>query len=150
MPANCPQCNAELNADLTGVYDISLTVSDFIGPGSPDSVLITVTTAEGFAEVVIVDVGNIVTQLDPDLDEVTNSGNQNALFNFITQALLAVQEGNISKAIDKLEKALIRTDGCVLRGEPDPEGQGRDWIIDCTAQIEAYGLLTSALAASNR
>ena len=41
----------------------------------------------------------------------------------------------------------MRTDGCVLRGDPDGNGPGRDWITDCTAQTEAYNLLTDALDA---
>ena len=36
-----------------------------------------------------------------------------------------------SPAIDKLEKAILRTDGCPLRGQPDTSQYKRDWIIDC-------------------
>jgi hypothetical protein len=37
-----------------------------------------------------------------------------------------------------------RTDGCVLRGEPDGNGPGRDWITNCGDQIVVYLLLMQA------
>ena len=40
-----------------------------------------------------------------------------------------------------------RTDGCALRGIPDGNGQGRDWITDCVAQMEIYDCLTAAAEA---
>ena len=50
-----------------------------------------------------------------------------------------------------LKHAIRRTDGCVLRGEPDPKGSWRrhtpDFVVDCTAQSDLYDLLTSALDA---
>jgi len=61
--------------------------------------------------------------------------------------VLPIQDGDIPVAIDKLEKALIRTDGCVLRGSPDGNGPERDWITDCTAQMETYAVLSAALDA---
>jgi len=38
-------------------------------------------------------------------------------------ALVAIQAGDIAEAVNKLEKALARTDGCVLRGSPDGNGK---------------------------
>lgn len=133
--------------DLEGTYSITLSVSDFIGPGAPDSVNIIATTAGGFAEVQIVAVDDAVATLDPALGEVTTAGNQSAYTNFLTQATVAIQDGDIATAIDKLEKAIIRADGCTLRGEPDGNGPGRDWITDCDAQIAVYDSLTDALNA---
>ena len=86
----------------------------------------------------------IVSQLP---EEVTTQGNQTALSEFLAQAVVFVQQGNIATAISKLENALERTDGCVLRGEPDGDGPGRDWITDCDAPAEAYNTLTAALDA---
>ena len=67
--------------------------------------------------------------------------------NFLMQATVAIQEGDFDEAIDKLEQALARTDGCQLRGTPDGNGPGRDWITDCTAQAAVYASLSSALEA---
>ena len=133
--------------EFEGVYSISLEVSDVIGPGAPDQVLITATSAEGYAEVQIIEVAGLVSDLDSALGEVTNGGNQTAYQNFLQQAVVAIQEDDIETAIDKLEKALARTDGCVLRGAVDENGPGRDWIADCGVQAEVYALLTEALAA---
>jgi hypothetical protein len=81
------------------------------------------------------------------VSDVTTPGNQNALGNFMTQAIEALQAGDNAEAISKLNKALMRTDGCVLRGEPDGNGPGRDWITDCAEQAVVYQLLQDALDA---
>ena len=130
--------------DLLGVYQATLTVSDFIGPGTPDSVQITATTVEGFAEFQIVAAADVVSGLGAN--QVTTSGNQNAFLNFLSQAVVALQAGDTEEAINKLTKAIERTDGCVLRSAPDANGPGRDWITDCDAQTEVYDLLTLALS----
>jgi hypothetical protein len=67
-----------------------------------------------------------------------------ALTRHLTQALVALQNGNTGGALDKIEKALDRMDGCVLRGAPDGNGPGRDWIVDCSAQLAIYEALTQA------
>jgi len=131
--------------DLEGVYQVNLVASDIIGPGAPDTVQITAATAEEFSEIQIVSGNDAIVALVPG--QVTTGGNQNALLNSLSQAITAIQEGDLAKAIDKLEKALIRTDGCVLRGSPDGNGPSRDWITDCTAQVETYDILSAALAA---
>ncbi|GAX61158.1 hypothetical protein SCALIN_C17_0192 [Candidatus Scalindua japonica] len=122
-----------ITPDLEGVYEVTLVVSDFIGPGTSDAVEITATTADDFAEIQIVAADEIVSVLDESLSEVTNTGNQNAFGNFLTQAMVALQEDDTAKAINKIEKALARTDGCALRGEPDGNGKGRDWVTSSAA-----------------
>ena len=134
-----------LTPDLEGVYVVMLTVSDFIGPGTPDTLEITVTTAAGFSEILIVDSNNIVGGLGAS--EVTTGGNQNAFGKHLANAIKDLQEGDTAGAIDKLNKAIARTDGCFLRGSPDGNGQGRDWITDCDAQEVVYNLLNAALDA---
>lgn len=105
-------------------------------------------TPAGFvASVQIVNADAIVVALDPGDGEVRTAGNQIAFANFLTQALVAIEESDPDRAIDKLEKAIARTDGCVLRGAPDARGHGRDWITDCAAQTEIYDLLNDALNA---
>ena len=136
-----------LTADVEGSYEITLVVSDFLGPGAADIVLLTAVGAAEFAETQIVGADDAAAALDPDLGEVTTQGNQEAFGNFLIQAARAIQEGDTAKAIDKLEKAIGRTDGCVLRGAPDANGMGRDWITDCAAQAAIHDLLTGALDA---
>ena len=122
--------------DLEGVYQLVLSVSDFIGPGPPDTVTATATTAAGFAESQIMLTSDVVAGLTAS--QVTNSGNQNAFLNFLSQAIVAIQNDDLATAVDKLTKATGRTDGCVLRGTPDDNGSSRDWITDCDAQAEVY------------
>ena len=120
-------------------------MSDFIGPGTPVTLKIVATTAEGFAEIQIVDSSDFVAALLAN--EVTTAGNQNAFGNFLAQAIEELQAGNTADAIDKLNKAIARTDGCPLRGAPDGNGAGRDWITDCDAQLVVYSLLNAAIDA---
>ena len=77
-------------------------------------------------------------------DQVTNAGNQEAFGTFLTQAVKATQSGNTQTAIDKLNQAIARTDGCERTGGPD-RSDGRDWIIDCTAQAQMLVYLRAAL-----
>jgi hypothetical protein len=143
--AGAASATPTLVPDLEGVYEVVLTVSDAIGPGLPDSVYVTATTAEAYAEMMIVDASTLVSGLPPS--SVTTQGNQNALTNFLAQAVVGLQSGDLAEAIDKLQKLIARTDGCALNGTPDGNGPGRDWITSCADQAPVYDALTSALAA---
>jgi PKD domain len=135
-----------LTPDVEGVYEVTLEVSDFLGPGtSPASVEITATTASGYAEIQIVDAFDQVAALTGA--QVTTQGNQQAFSNFLTAATQNLQQGKVSQAIAKLNQAILRTDGCALRGSLDGNGPGMDWITDCGEQDAIYDLLTAALDA---
>ncbi|MFQ3220924.1 MAG: hypothetical protein ACI96W_003306, partial [Paraglaciecola sp.] len=129
--------------DLEGLYVLNLAVSDYIGPGIPALVEVTATLAQEYAHVQIINVDSIIKALNES--EVTTAGNQEAYGNFLSQASAAIQEGDIIEAIDKLEKAISRIDGCALRGEVDGKGQGRDWVTSCTEQALIYPSLVAAL-----
>jgi hypothetical protein len=134
-----------LTPDMEGDYEVTLTVSDLFGPGAPASVAVTATNAESLAEFLLVAAGEVIADLPTS--DVTTKGNQKALQNFLRQAIACIQEGDIDDAIEKIESALKRTDGCVLRGAPDGNGRGRDWVTNCTEQEEIYDLLVQALDA---
>ena len=131
--------------DLEGLYRVGLIVSDLIGPGTPDAVEITATTAEDYAEIKTQASAETVEELSPG--QITTKGNQQAYLNFLSQAMLAIQEEDLDSAIHKLGQAIGRADGCVLRGVADGNGPGRDWITDCVMQPEVYWLLQDALQA---
>jgi hypothetical protein len=82
-----------------------------------------------------------------DESEVTTVGNQEAYGNFLSQVSIAIQEGDIVMAIDKLEKTITRAVGCAIRGEVDGKGQDRDWVTDCAQQAQIYPALVAALEA---
>lgn len=136
-----------ITPDAEGEYEIALDVSDPLGPGSPDGLMITAANPEEFAEIQVVEAATAVAEL-PIVD-VTTAGNQQALGNLLINATNSLQNGDSDKAAKKLQDAIERTDGCILRGLPDTNGKGRDWITDCNAQAEAYALLTAALEALN-
>lgn len=131
--------------DLEGIYMVTLSVSDALGPGAPDTIEVVATTAEEFAEIVIVEVDGIVGAFLGS--KFVALGNQNVLENFFSQAVKAILKGDIETAIEKLEQAFIRTDGCVLRGGPDEAGPTRDWIIGCPEQEDAFPLVSDAIDA---
>jgi hypothetical protein len=86
---------------------------------------------------------NALSKLTPG--EVTTRGNQNAMQQHLGQVIAWLQAGDVAQAADKLLKAMDRTDGCARWGAPDGDGEGRDWIITCSAQARVYPLLMSAL-----
>jgi hypothetical protein len=131
--------------DVGGTFLIQLVVSDLFGPSSPDAVTITATSANSYAEIQILAANDLITGLQPA--SVTTGGNQNALTNFLSQAVIAIHTGDLVTARQKLQQTIERTDGCVLRGLPDDNGPGRDWITDCAAQAQVYTILNDALAA---
>jgi YVTN family beta-propeller protein len=131
--------------DQQGMYQASLRVSDAIGPSQPDSVTVTATTAQGFAEAQLVNACDTVMALP--LSSITTAGNRNAFCNFLSQAVTDTQSARTASAISKIGDAMARTDGCAQRGTADGNGPGRDWITECDAQIEIYGLLNAAIDA---
>ena len=131
--------------DVAGSYTVTLTVNDPFGGVGTDTVDVAVITAADFAQQLVLSALNRIAALEPW--QVTNKGNQKALQNFLSQAIAALQAGDLEGAVLKITQALERTDGCVLRGSPDGNGPGRDWITDCGAQTAVYDDLAAALAA---
>ncbi len=128
--------------DLPGIYVVQLVVSNSFDDSAPDTVTITVISGEDFVENTLMETLDVVANLPSGA--VTTKGNQQALMNFLSQAIVAIQEGNTELALAKIDNALERTDGCVLRGEPDGNGPGRDWITDCVDQVLVYTFLILA------
>ena len=132
--------------DLPGSYVVELVVSDPFVASAPDSVTIAVTTRADFAGQQTVNALNGVGSLPPS--SVTTKGNQTAFGNVLTQVIAALQVGDVGDAKKKLQDAIERTDGCTLRGSPDPAGGGQikqDYIKACTDQAPVYTLLKNAL-----
>lgn len=145
---NATTATPSLTPDLEGVYKVTLVVSDFIGPGTPATIQLTATTAVGFAEFQIATASRLISGLVKS--QFANPGNQNGILEFLTQALQRLQDGKTAEAIVWLQRSIERSDGCVLRGSPDPLGHvppAPDWITDCAAQTQVYVLLKNALDA---
>ena len=133
---------------IPGLYDdVELVVSDFLGPGSPDTVEITAASREEFSEIKIVAASDLILLLESD--QVRSERDKNKLIDQLASAVRKIQKGEIDKAIQKLVKAITRTDGCVLRASPDTNNKPHklDWITDCDAQVEIYNNLIAALNA---
>lgn len=136
---NSNSANPELVPDQTGQYEVTLIVSDAIGAGTSDSVIITALTLEDYSNEVLASISTTVIDLPPS--EVTTAGNQNAFVNFLAQAGLALQGADTAEALKKIDDAISRTDGCEKNGVPDANGPGRDWITDCNSQYIVYNSL---------
>ncbi len=137
--------NATFTADVPGVYVATLTASDALGAGAPDTVQITATTTWDYAAIQVQAASMVVNALPSTV--VSTRGNQNALTQFFSNAVLALQGENLTEAAHQLRQAIQRTDGCALRGTPDGNGPGRDWITTCQAQKTVYDSLLQALGA---
>lgn len=134
-----------LQPDLPGSYILELIVDDGLGPSPADTVLVTAITGQQFAENAVMTAAAIAAALPPA--SVTTTGNQNAFGNFLRHAIDALQSGDLDAARHWLNKAIERTDGCALRGAPDPSGPARDWFVDCPSQLDIYIQLAAALDA---
>jgi len=132
-------------ADVAGSYVLSLTVGDEGELTDSDEVIITVEDPKEVAGLAIVIATDEVAALTPS--QVTTKGSQNALGNFLSQALKDIESGDIAKAIKKLQDALGKTDGCALRGAVDGKGSSQDWITTRESQQLVYELLTKAVSA---
>ena len=134
--------------DLAGNYVVELVVNDGLSSSAPDEVVISVVSAESFAELVAAEAITTIGALPAG--SVTTLGNQTMMGRLLSQVIAALQVGDIPEALLKLEHAIQRTDGCVLRGAPDeqPRKGGapplRDFVTDCDAQESLYASLVQA------
>lgn len=133
--------------DVAGTYSITLNVSDPFSLGTPDTVEVVAITAAAFAQQQLLSANAVLTALAPS--QVTTAGNQTAFGKLLSEAVKALQKGNTATAIEKINDAITRTDGCSRTGAPDVNvrGRERDWITDCSAQATLLTYLRSALAA---
>ena len=143
--ANPSESSTFFFPDLPGVYVATLTPSDSVGPGTAASTTVTVTTGTIYAQIQLQAVAAQVQDLPPGA--VTTKGNLNAFIHLLSNAVVAVQNGDLDEAREKLAQAISRTDGCALQGSPDGNGPGRDWITVCSVQEHVYPPLIVALFA---
>ncbi len=132
-------------ADRPGTYVAQFRVTDYLGASAWDQVQVTAATATGYAEAQMQAAASIVGVLSRGA--VTSSGNQNALLQHLSNAVTALGSGRTADARQQIQLALSRVDGCALRGTPDGNGPGRDWLTSCVSEAQVYPLLSEALAA---
>jgi len=143
-PINPNSATPMFVADVAGTYAAQLVVSDGFTVGIADMVEITAVSLSDFSQMKIQEAADGIASLPPG--SVTTAGNQQALTNLLGQAVQSIQAGNQAQARQKLESAIKRTDGCMLRGVPDGGGPSLDWITTCGAQVPVYQSLVQALA----
>jgi K319L-like, PKD domain len=136
---------ATFTPDVLGEYEITLTVSDFLGAGTPATVTLVAGDAAQYAEDQIIAAAAIVAELPQS--QITRPGNRRDFEALLRQSVNYLRDGDVPSAIHELTKAIGRTDGCALRGTPDGSGPGFDWISDCAGQEPVYDDLTAALNA---
>ena len=156
-----------LTPDVPGEYGVSLTTSDFIGPGAPDSMAITATGATNTSSSTSTMIAQLAAASDLIAGLPTDAfrrGNfrggfigeayrRSALWTLrIATSRLARYERTENRrllvAANFLVQSLLRrADGCARTGAPDRRGRGRDTIVDCTAQAELNAILQPVAAA---
>ena len=161
--AGADTATPSLTPDVAGEYVVSLTASDFIGPGAPDSVVVTATSSNDGSTAFM------IAQLDAASDLIANlpadafrrGGGRFSGENYRRTALLTLRlaasrlsryerTGNrrlLRSAYFFVNALLRRADGCVRNGTPDRRGRGRDIIVDCDAQAEINAILQPVAAA---
>ena len=139
--ANTP--TTSFTPDAAGSYTVGLVVSDEFGSSPQSTATVSVITASDYAQQQIGNAINYMANLpDADLDA---PGHRKAFTHLLDKSITATQRGDFSHAAHKLTRAIIRTDGCSLRGAPDGRGSGMDWVTNCPAQAVLYTDLTNAL-----
>ena len=135
--------------DLAGAYDIELIVNDGYIDSDPDRVTVLVTGIDDYVCERMSESVNLTANIPRS--SFTTKGNKKALSNFLRLGCENTQIAELDEAQHKLETALSRTDGCILRGEPDQAGGEpgikKDFIIDCFDQAVIYPLILEALEA---
>jgi len=141
--------SSSLTPDLEGIYTLELVVNDGFEDSAPDSVLVTALTGDDFAEMELMEANDVVNEIP--IEDLQAPGHSQSLTNGVSQIINFIQKGQIAQAINKLNDTIEHTDGCPLRGEPDPMGGGSefagDWVTDCAEQTALYDLLISTRTA---
>jgi hypothetical protein len=164
-PSSTTTSTTSIIPDVPGTYKATLTVTDgfhslvplppSVQPcpqnlppgqsGQQATVTFVASSDAAFADIKINDASYIVQGLP--ISQVTNKGNQKDLVKLLRQAVSEIQKGHYCKAVEKLTQAIQRTDGVALRGAPDLNGDGRDWVTNAAAQTAVYADLSEALTA---
>jgi hypothetical protein len=141
------QPNASFVPDRYGTYVATLVVTDANGgPGSassvPASTVITVVRPDQVATIGLSQALSIAKALT--LNDVTSAAERDAMISLVTQASADLQGGKVKQALQKVDSAIVRTDGWSLRGAADTMGPGRDWIITQGPATALYSALNTA------
>jgi hypothetical protein len=141
-----------LTPDLVGTYEAELIVWDGTDYSAPDRVVLTAIPGKDFAANAVQEVAKLlVSEEQMPETKFEAPGQRESLSNEMGTIAHFVNKGQVDQARDKLLKAISRTDGCKLRGAPDPKGNKQvfaaDFVTDCAAQLELYASLTAALEA---
>jgi len=141
--ANGNAASVSFTPDLAGTYTLTLAVSDMFGSSQPDTVSVSVITADDYAQQQISNAINVIGGLP--VSHFDARGHRQSLHQLLHDAIEDIQQGRVDEARGDLNEALIRTDGYPLRGKLDEKGPGRDWILDPAAQAVVYQDLKNAL-----
>jgi hypothetical protein len=131
--------------DIPGQYTIGLIVNDGFGDSAQSLVSLTAISVADYAQGQSAAAINVIATLTTA--QLQAPGHKNSLSNLISQAIAALQVGDIAEAKSKLAAAISRTDGYPLRGAVDAKGPGMDWVTDPVAQTAIYQALKDALDA---
>jgi len=134
--------------DLAGSYLVRLIVGDGFEEAQ-DEVSISVISGTELAESRIMEAADLLRALPAEAFDAR--GHQRSLTAKLSSIVKKIQASDLVDAVMHLSKVLTRTDGCPLRGAPDPKGSGEehaaDFVVQCSAQLELHALLSEAVSA---
>lgn len=141
--AGAPTPTPSFTPDLPGQFIAGLIVSDGYGDSLQAQVTISVITAADYAQSRIAAALNTIAAMSAA--QFKAPGHKYAISNLLTQAIAALQAGDLAEAVSKINAALSRTEGYPVRGVVDTNGPGMDWITDVVAQAVITQALMDAL-----
>jgi len=127
--------------DISGTYDINLTVNDGLLDSDPNTASILTITVMNAITQVLDDTMVAINNIPPTAFK--NPKLANALTNKINAVLKMIEKEKYQGALNKLTNDILtKTDGCANGGEPDKD----DWIRTCGEQDAVYSLLMEAIS----
>ena len=151
---------ASLTPDVAGEYAVDLVVNDGFVDSNIDQAVVTAVAGTEFVVTLLMDTSEFINGL-PDAS-FTRPGHRDRFNRRIARIVQTIenaveQEANgrpdraartLARAVRRLDRLILRTDGCSLRGTPDPAEEDAafrpDWIVDCGSQMVVYDSLLEA------
>jgi hypothetical protein len=119
--------------DLPGTYVAQLIVNDGFADSVPDTMQALAYSTPSAAISALSNAQYVVTSLSPSVFK--NKDMRRTIVNGLNSVITLIEKGDYRDALAQLNGNLLgKTDGCNLRGSPDPH----DWVTSCAGQRQLF------------
>jgi hypothetical protein len=126
--------------DLPGTYVAQLIVNDGFADSVPDTLQALAYSTPSAAIAALSNAQYVVTSLSPSVFK--NKDMTRTIVNGLNSVITLIEKGDYRDALAQLNGNLLgKTDGCNLRGRPDPH----DWVTSCAGQQQLYFALQESI-----